>query len=82
MAENFGRVVKSLKGRDAGSLLAVIKTAENRLLVCDGKHRPLERPKSKNTAHLEFTGYILDADSMTTNRKIRRALRGINEEVQ
>ena len=47
-----GNVVKSLAGRDKGKLLAVMQSDENRVLVCDGKERPVDRPKSKNIRHI------------------------------
>ena len=43
-----GRVVVSLAGRDKGRLLAVTGVNEKGVLVCDGKERPVERPKLKN----------------------------------
>ena len=82
MAEIFGRVVRSLKGRDKGQLLAIVSAEQQSYFVCDGKERPIERPKLKNAKHLEFTQWVLDADSITTNRKLRRALHGLDEEVK
>lgn len=82
MAENFGRVVRSLKGRDKGRLLVIVETEQQNYFLCDGKERPIERPKLKNAKHLEFTQWVLDADSVTTNRKLRRALHGLDEEVK
>ena len=41
-----GRVVISLAGRDKGRLLAVMQEEKNRVLICDGKERPVDRPKS------------------------------------
>ncbi|MBR3844440.1 MAG: hypothetical protein IKM39_02915 [Clostridia bacterium] len=44
------------------------------LLVCNGKDRPLERPKKKNRKHIGLTNTVLDSGSMSTNRSLRRAL--------
>ena len=69
----IGTVVKSLAGRDKGYLLTVVDVTEKGLLVCDGKERPLERPKLKNPRHVEATGQSLS--SMASNRSLRKALR-------
>ena len=72
-----GSVVVSLSGKDKDSLLAVlavVDTEEGRVLVADGKHRPVERPKKKNPLHVRDTGQLLAEDTMATNRAIRRAL--------
>ncbi len=82
MTVSYGAVVKSLAGRDKGYLLAVVSVENDKVFVCDGKERPLERPKSKNRKHLFVTDVILDADSMSTNRKLKRALHDISEEVK
>ena len=50
------------------------------LPVCDGKARPLERPKKKNVKHLSFTNTVLDENSYQTNKSLRRALRAFRGE--
>ena len=69
-----GRVVKSIAGRDKGTFLLVLSVVEGRVLVTDGRDRPLERPKQKNAKHLGQTNTVLPDRSMATNREIRRAL--------
>lgn len=69
-----GRIVCSKSGRDKGYFLAVVKEEDGFLYVCDGKERPLERPKRKNPKHLSFTGTVLDKSSLSTNKSLRRAL--------
>lgn len=76
-----GTVVKSLAGRDKDKLLAVTGESENYLLVCDGKERPVERPKRKNTRHLKSIGTVLEPADLETNRALRRALRRLNAEI-
>lgn len=80
MAVEYGRVVKSLCGKDAGRLLAVVGNDCERVLVCDGDLHTLERPKQKNLKHLSKTDFVLDEETMTTNRNLRRALRRLDEE--
>ena len=61
-------------GREEGRLLAVTGMGENRVFVCDGKERPLEKPKAKNPRHLQRTNMTLDESAMATNRKLKKAL--------
>ena len=79
-----GRVVISNAGRDKTKLMVVVKETENYLLVCDGKERPVERPKRKNPKHLRLTKLYLEAHQLETNRALRKALKaiGYEEEMQ
>ena len=70
-----GQVVRSLVGHDKGSFLAVLEYAPPWAVVCDGKHRPLERPKRKKLFHLAPTATVLPEEALKTNRQIRSALR-------
>lgn len=70
-----GMVVRSLCGRDKGRLLCVLSTEKNRVLVCDGKERPINRPKRKNPKHLAPTKKSLTAAQMRSNRAIKQALK-------
>ena len=76
-----GRVVISLAGRDKGKLLAVMQEEGNRVLICDGKERPVDRPKSKNIRHVEITQALLSEAEITTNRALRKALGRLNAEI-
>lgn len=75
-----GRVVISSAGRDKTRLMVVVKETENYLLVCDGKERPVERPKRKNPKHLKLTKLYLEAHQLETNRALRKALKAIGYE--
>ena len=70
-----GQVVLSKAGRDKGRLLAVVRFEKNKVFLCDGKERPLERAKTKNPRHVEKTALFVDRSSMETNRKLRKALK-------
>ena len=70
----IGRIVCSKSGRDKGYFLVVIKEEDGFLLVCDGKERPLSRPKKKNPKHLALTNTVLSEDSYSTDKSLRRAL--------
>ena len=69
-----GKIVYSNKGRDKGYFMVVVDCKDNVVLVCDGKERPLERPKSKNKKHLQFTNTVLSEKSYNTNKSLRKAL--------
>ena len=69
-----GRIVCSKSGRDKGCFLVVVKEEDGYLLVCDGKERPLNRPKRKNPKHLALTDTVLSEDSYSTDKSLRRAL--------
>ena len=70
-----GQVVRSLAGHDKGGFLAVVQVAPPFAFVCDGKRRPLERPKRKKLFHLAPTAMVLPEEALRTNRQIRSALR-------
>lgn len=76
MLEN-GAVVLSLAGRDKGRLLVVVGNEAGSALVCDGKERPVERPKRKNYRHLRPVGLSLDKRMMAGNRVLRKTLRAL-----
>ena len=72
-----GSVVIAKAGRDKGKAFAVVKVLDERtVLICDGKSRPLERPKRKNTLHLQPTAAIVDC--ITTNRQLRIFLKSFS----
>lgn len=81
MKFEIGNIVRSKAGRDAGKFLMVVGVTEKGVLVCDGKERPLERPKLKNVRHLAPTTEQLQSDSMVSNRVLRKALKSFNEAV-
>ena len=70
-----GRIVQSSSGRDKGTYLLCVGRREDFLLVCDGKRRPLERPKRKNPRHIIITDDRLLPEDVQTNRALRRSLR-------
>lgn len=76
-----GQVVKSIAGHDKGGFLTVIEVSAPFALVCNGKDRPLERPKRKKLFHLAPTETTLSEEALKTNRQIRAALRQFNDKV-
>ena len=69
--------MKSTAGHDKGELLVIAGFENEKVLVCDGKHRKLEKPKCKNLKHLEETEMFLELDSMATNKMLRKTLNKI-----
>ncbi len=70
-----GTVVRSLAGHDSGDFQIIMDFDANSATVCDGKHRPLERPKRKKLKHLSITKTIVDSEQLQTNKSIRKVLR-------
>jgi len=54
-----GQLVKSLAGRDKGRIYIIIGFKEDRVLLCDGKYRPVKMPKRKNPKHLQPYHYVV-----------------------
>ena len=73
-----GSVVISKAGRDKGYFLAVKEITDDGVYVCDGKERPVERPKKKNPLHLAKTHFVLSEDETATNRSLKKALKAIS----
>ena len=76
-----GNVIRSLAGRDKGRLLAVMQVSEKLVTVCDGKERPVDRPKSKNIRHVEYVGASLSEAEAATNRALKKALARLDAEI-
>ncbi len=69
-----GDIVLSLSGRDRNTLLAVVRTDEHFVYVCDGRARPLLNPKRKNPKHVRAAEKRLSADEMHSDKRLRKAL--------
>ena len=72
-----GQIVKSKAGHDKGDLMMIAGFDEKRVLLCDGKHRKLNSPKSKNLRHIELTEFEIDTKAVDTDRKLRKTLNKI-----
>ena len=69
-----GTVVISLAGRDKGYYLCVVGGESGCVLVCDGKERPLGRPKKKNPKHLRALELPPLTWELRGNKALRKAL--------
>ena len=70
-----GLVVKSKAGHDKGTFLTVLEVKGKSLLLSDGKRRSLLKPKLKKIIHVAPSCYVLTEDKLTTDKKIREALK-------
>jgi len=75
-----GTVVISLAGRDKGYYLCVAGEESGCVLVCDGKERPLGRPKRKNPKHLEALPLPPLTWELRGNKALRKALNKLSAE--
>ena len=75
-----GMIVMSTAGRDKGYLLCVVGEEDGYVLVCDGKERPLERPKKKNPRHIEQVGCPEFTWELRGNNALRKALNRLKGE--
>ncbi|MDR2752693.1 MAG: KOW domain-containing RNA-binding protein [Oscillospiraceae bacterium] len=76
-----GTVVRSVAGRDKGYLLCVVGEESGCILVCDGKERPLQRPKHKNPRHVERLAQVPALTwELRGNQALRKALNQIQSQ--
>lgn len=79
MQLKIGTVVYSLAGHDKGDFQVIIAFDDKYAKVCDGKYRPLERPKKKKLIHIKLTNTVVDESFLNSNKSIREILRPFNE---
>ena len=61
----LGQVVMSTQGHDKNQYYIVVGFDKNRVLLCDGKYKFLEKPKTKNNMHIKPTNIV---DSEISNK--------------
>ena len=74
-------IVKSIAGRDAGSIFFVLATEGEFLLLADGRKRRIESPKRKRCKHVELIGEgvgsvaeKIRSSEKITNSELRKAI--------
>ena len=77
-----GTIVYSLAGHDKGDFQVIIEYDDKYAKVCDGKYRPLERPKKKKLIHIKLTNTVIEESFLSTNKSIRNILKPFNEAKQ
>ena len=70
----IGSVVRSEAGHDSDSIFAVVGVDMKFIYLCDGKERPVQKPKRKNPKHVKKLNFMLKSEDMATNRRLRKAL--------
>ena len=80
-----GSIVRSIAGRDKGSLFIVISREGDSVYLANGELRKVDRPKRKKLKHLqgtksvsEFVQNKLAAVGKVTNSEVRKALAEFN----
>jgi len=70
----IGQIVCSKAGRDKGYFMVVVAEDSDYVYLCDGKERPLERPKRKIPKHLSICDKRLETECFKTNKLLRKFL--------
>ncbi len=80
-----GSIVRSIAGRDKGSLFIVISREGDYVYLANGELRKVDRPKRKKLKHLqgtktvsEFVQNKLASVGKVTNSEVRKALADFN----
>ncbi|WRS27494.1 KOW domain-containing RNA-binding protein [Oscillospiraceae bacterium MB08-C2-2] len=74
-----GTVVKSVAGHDQNRFYVITKIEPGFVWIADGRLRKLEKPKRKNILHIKKTNTALSLEKISTDKKLREALRPFNE---
>lgn len=82
MELKIGAVVIPKAGRDKNRLMAVFGTDGKYVSLCDGKERPVERPKKKNIKHIAVTGATVSSYDMAANGRLKKALYLLSADAQ
>ncbi|MBR1779484.1 MAG: KOW domain-containing RNA-binding protein [Clostridia bacterium] len=77
-----GLVVISKSGHDKNDLFVVLNFNGKNAIICDGKRRKLEKPKTKNEKHLILTNNKLNEVAMQSDSSIRKALNALKKNLQ
>lgn len=76
-----GMIVKSLSGHDKDRFYLVVKVEGRYAWIADGKRRKVEKPKKKNSIHLQRTLEICEMN-MVTNRSVRTLLKNCKQRTE
>lgn len=82
----LGQLVKSKTGRDKGAYYFICGKSQDgtKLLLADGRKRPIEKPKIKNCRHVQMVHYVapllkekLEQQKTVTNEEIRLSFKSL-----
>ena len=71
---NKGDLVVCTAGREKNKIMCVLSCDEKSVYLCDGKERPLEKPKRKNLKHIIKINKTLSQNDFMTDKALRKAL--------
>lgn len=72
----IGHFAVSLAGKDKGRIVVITGvTDDNRLLVSDGRHRKVAKPKIKQRKHLKILESAPLSPEKASDRLLRQAIR-------
>ena len=66
-----GKLAKALAGREKGTVYIITEVEDTYVYVADGKYRTLQRPKRKNTKHIQIINKEYDLTGMDDAKLIR-----------
>ena len=73
MRLEIGRVVRCTAGKEQDGFYIVTGLENGFVLLADGKHRPLGKPKRKNVKHIRLTDTVWEVEGLT-DRALRKRL--------
>lgn len=85
----IGQFVTSKAGHDQNTLYVIVAEEEAAVLVCDGRLKPIERPKRKLRKHVQPINKTVDGELVkalqeqrAANEQIKRAIKLYRQELQ
>lgn len=63
----IGMLAVSRMGHDKADIYVIVKEDAEYVYLCDGKHRPLRKPKRKNRKHIQVIKKHLDTSSIESS---------------
>lgn len=74
-----GSLVISVAGRDKGRYYVAVEEKQDFVYLCDGKAKPLSKPKRKRLKHISCVGHRADPELA---RRLRTGARVTDEEIK
>lgn len=78
MQLQVGMVVRCTAGKEQNGFYLVTAAEGGYVMLADGKHRTLEKPKRKNRRHIALTDTVWETKGLT-DRALRRKLRELSD---
>ena len=70
--------MQALAGRDKDRFFVVTHTDGKYVMLCDGKTRPVDKPKKKKIIHVKETQHFVSLEEVLTNKAFRKVLHQFN----